>query len=795
MSATGSAPGRRRVAQVLLVLLVLGTTAGILRVVVQNNILLGRMTTDVATAQGRAFNLSNGEREALLLLQRLTELESGGDPAAAIERHGLLSRQLEVSGTGFAPDSAQYREIAAIRTALAAFPWDQLGDPGRRAALTRQAVLLVTGLEVRIKTLYSQQESFFYDATLRSLQAKKANERALAGLVALVAVLGVCWIAVLKRRNRSDLARAYDALVAETEERRSAEHALRTSEQRFRALVQRASDLTAVSAADGTLSYVSPAVEDITGFPSAALTGRVLFDHLHPDDRDRTAALLAGVAGTPSGVDTIEARVVTKDGRVRTLEVVCRNLCADPAVGGIVWNARDVTDRRALQDQLSHQAYHDSLTGLPNRALFMRRLTEALGTAAAAGGTAATILVDLDGFKNVNDTLGHPAGDELLQRAAERLRGCILDGDTVARLGGDEFAIAIPGGTPEHAAAISRRVLTALRRPIRADGQEVRIGASIGVAALAGHRTAEDLVADADIAMYEAKRGGKGRFLVFAPEMRERTSRRAQLEQQLSRAVMLGQIEVQYQPIVDLHTRTVTAVEALARWHRDGEVIGPEVFVPIAEEAGLIGEIGTEVLLRAAETVQRWRRTEPGSAGLGVSVNVSGWQVLAGDCSLQLADALSATGLPPEALTLEITESILLDDSESLSAELDRIRALGVRLAMDDFGAGHSSLSSLLRYRVDTLKIDRMFLDQALRSRTSLLQAVAELGRTLGLRVVAEGVETAEQLALVRAAGCDAVQGFLVSRPLPEEDARLFLEWAASSGEISALLSRSEAPA
>ncbi|HEX6756325.1 MAG TPA: EAL domain-containing protein [Mycobacteriales bacterium] len=785
---------RERLVQALLVLVVLGATTGIMRVVVQNNVLLGRMTTDVATAQRRAFNLSNAEREVLLLLQRLTELESGGDPAEVELRRGLLSRQLAVSAQGFPLGSPQHREIASIQAALAVFPWDRLGDPTRTAALTRRALDLGGGLEIRVKMLYSEQEKYFYEATLRSLSAKKANERALVGLVALVIVLGVCWIVLLKLRSRSDLDRAYDALVAEADERRSAELALRTSEERFRSLVQRASDLTAVTAANGTVSYVSPAVQDIIGYPPGELSGATLLDHVHVEDRDRTAVLLAEIAGRPSEVGTIELRMVTRDGRVRTLEAVCRNMVADPAVAGIVWNARDVTDRRALQDQLSYQAYHDSLTGLPNRARFMRWLTEALREAEASGGTAAAILVDLDSFKNVNDTLGHPAGDELLQRAAERLRGCILDRDTVARLGGDEFAIAVPGGTPEHAVAISRRILTALRRPISAGGQEVRISASIGVAQLAGHPTAADLLADADIAMYEAKRAGKGRYQVFSQEMRDRTLRRTQLEQRLSRAVALGQIETLYQPIVHLASRRVVAVEALARWcPGGGEIVAPDVFIPIAEETGLIGEIGAEVLRQATEAVQRWRRTEPRSADLGVTVNVSGWQLLAGDFSLLVAGVLAETGLPAEALTLEITESMLLDDSTALTDELDRIKALGVGLAMDDFGAGHSSLSSLLRYQLDTLKIDRIFLDYAVSSRSSLLRAVAELGRTLRLRVVAEGVETPAQLALVRAAGCDAVQGFLVSEPLAEADARLFLEWAAGSTVIADLLDRSEA--
>jgi diguanylate cyclase (GGDEF)-like protein/PAS domain S-box-containing protein len=786
---------RSRIAQALLILVVLGTTGGILRVVVHTNVLIGRMTTDVAAGQQRATNLSDTQREALLLLQQVSGLGADSPIGPVTIRRGLLTRQLLVAAAVFPLDSPQYRELQDIRAGLTDFPWGEIEKRGRLEVLRATATALVSQIEVRVKTLYDAQEASFYQATLDSVDAKRASQNALVGLVSLVTVLGVCWIVLLKRRSRTTLAHAYDALVGEVGERRSAEKALRASEVRFRSLVQRASDLTVVTDAAGIASYLSPASKQILGHDPEELTGASMFEYTHPEDRPRAAHLFAELLRNPGVAVTDEMRATTRDGRVRTLEVLGRNLLADPAVAGIVWNARDVTDRRALQDQLSHQAFHDVLTGLPNRALFMRRMTEALQQAERLGGSVAVLLIDLDGFKNVNDTLGHPAGDELLQRAAERLRGCILEGDTLARLGGDEFAIVIPAGTPVHATAVGGRAITALRRPISAAGQEVRVSASIGVAQLEGHQTAEELLGDADIAMYAAKKSGKGRFQLFEQQMRDRTSERARLEQQLSRAVGLGQIEVWYQPVVDLASREITAVEALARWrHGDDGLIQPAVFIPIAEESGLIGEIGAEVLRQACETVQRWRRIEPGCANLNLAVNVSGWQILAADYSLQVADTLAATGLPAEALTLEITESMMLEDSDALSGELARLKALKVRLAMDDFGAGYSSLSSLLRFKVDTLKIDRMFLDVGVGSgQVSLVRAVAELGHTLGLTVVAEGVETAEHLAIVRAAGCDAVQGFLISKPLPEADARLVLEWAAASDEVSMLLSAATA--
>lgn len=635
----------RRVGSAALILLALGATVGILLVALTTGALLARMTTDVAVAQQRATDLANSQRQSLLLLAEVTATDPGGDNREVELQQGLLSRQLTVAGGTFPAGSAQQRELAELRTAVDGFAWSRLSDRDRPAVLKVSARALAGYVDVRVKQLYSQQENYFYQATLDSLQAKRQSQNALVGLVVLATLLGVCWVVLLKRRTRTDLSRV---------------------------------------------------------------------------------------------------------------------------------NAR-----------LRHQAYHDALTGLPNRTMLMTRLTDVVDRAVHTGGTATAVLVDLDGFKNVNDTLGHRGGDELLQRVAERLRGCVHARDTVARLAGDEFAIVLPARTAAHGVAVARTVLEALRRPIAAAGQETRIGASIGVAELDGHPSAEELLADADIAMYAAKRAGKGRLQLFEPAMRERTLQRSRMEQQLARAVGRGEIEVHYQPIVDLFDRRVTSVEALARWRpAGGELVEPQVFIPIAEEAGLIGEIGAEVLRQACRTVRAWRRGVPGAAGLGVSVNVSGWQILAGDCSLVVAAALADSGLPPDALTLEITESVLLEDSEALAAELARLRTLRVRLAIDDFGAGYSSLSSLRRFPVDTLKIDRLFLDLGAGDPAPLVRAVAELGRSLGLTVVAEGVETPEQLDVVRAARCDAVQGYLVSRPLSGTAARDFLERAATGPDL-----------
>jgi diguanylate cyclase (GGDEF)-like protein len=386
------------------------------------------------------------------------------------------------------------------------------------------------------------------------------------------------------------------------------------------------------------------------------------------------------------------------------------------------------------------------------------------------------ILVDLDGFKSVNDTLGHAAGDELLRTAAQRLRGCVRTGDTAARLGGDEFAVVATVERPDQAVVAGQRIVDVMRQPFILATQEVRISASIGVAHDSGRGSAEELLRDADIAMYVAKNTGKGRLEVFEPGMRVRAARRISMQQDLARAVDLGEIEVYFQPIIDLKTFRPRSLEALARWRRpDGSLIPAGVFVPIAEESGAIIEIGRRVLHRACRAVRLWRDQVPECGHLAIAVNVSVQQVLSGQLVEHVAEALRETGLPPAMLVLEITEGGELQDSERVVAELERLRALGVRISVDDFGSGYSSLGFLMGLDADALKIDHSLLDFDTHRHGSMVNAVAELGRTLGLTVVVEGVETAEHLRRALEAQCDAAQGFHISRPLPFDEVAGFL--------------------
>jgi diguanylate cyclase (GGDEF)-like protein/PAS domain S-box-containing protein len=763
---------------------------GTLVLIAVNAVLLDRMTGQVQVAQARAAMLSNADHEMLRLIVHVAVLDDGtGSVDELTVARGLLERQLKVSASTFPPGSPQEVELMRIRAGISALPWERLRggedrDNSAQVALTGQ----MDDLDRRLNVLRSTQRNAFYTAMIRSLATKRRSQIALVVLVSLVLVLGGASLAVLVRRRRSDIARAYVALEGEMAERQAAEQALRASEGRFRSLVQRASDLTVVTDEHGIMTYVSPAAERLLGMRPEELVDGSLLALVPGQERAALVETLQQMSGSPGALHTVELRLRTRDGRPRSLEAVCQNLLSDPDVRGLVWNGRDVTDRRALEDELTRQARHDSLTGLPNRFSLLTGLREAMASPAADGGRISVIMIDLDAFKNVNDSYGHPAGDELLQRAAERLRGCVLAGDLAARLGGDEFAVLV-AGRPEHALAVARRVVDALGRPISVAGQEMTVGASAGVAHRDGHESAEDLLRDADIAMYVAKTTGKGHFEVFEPGMRDGATHRTTLQQHLARAVELGEIEVFYQPIVDLDTQQVTSLEALARWrHPARGLVTPDEFIPLAEESGAILGIGREVLRQACHAGQHWRATVPDHDRLGVAVNVSVHQVLSGHLVEHVMDALRSSGLPPPSLTLEITESTMLEPSERVTSEFARLKALGVRIAVDDFGSGYSSLGFVMSLDADVLKIDRTLLDFDTTRHGSLVQAICDLGRTLGLLVVAEGVETPEHLARARDALCDGAQGYHFARPMPVADVPAFLG-RSRAGATRAVLS------
>ncbi len=544
----------------------------------------------------------------------------------------------------------------------------------------------------------------------------------------------------------------------------------------FRSLVHNASDLITVVDAAGIIKYQSPSSEQLVGLSPDRLVGTPLRDLVLADDRDSFDELLATGLAKASVVMTGEFRVKHADGSIRHVDTIVSNLMADATVGGLVFNTRDVTDHRLLEEQLERRAFFDSLTGLPNRAVFRDRLDHALARSARRGDVLAVLLLDLDRFKFVNDSLGHDAGDELLVAVGSRIQQCSRASDTAARLGGDEFAILIEDDASEEAAvALAGRLLETLTSPFEVRGREVFIGASIGIALDVGASGQPDeLIRNADTAMYAAKGAGKGRCVVFQPSMHQRTLEFFEVQADLQRGLVRGEFVLHYQPIVDLETGSLRGVEALVRWlHPTQGSIMPGAFIPVAEETGLIVPLGVWVLGEACRQAAEWRDRFPETSTLSMSVNLSMRQLLEPDLVPRVADVLADVDLDPRGLTLEITEGSLLQEMGETAAKLGALKELGAQLALDDFGTGSSSLGHLRQFPIDVLKIDKSFVDglgDEGSDASALVRAIIELARTLHLTTVAEGIETSEQLAELRSAGCDLGQGYLFAKPMPRED-------------------------
>ena len=509
-------------------------------------------------------------------------------------------------------------------------------------------------------------------------------------------------------------------------------------------------------------------------------------DDLRPADAaDQLEEALAST--TTNGRHTHLVRHRTRDGALLEVEVTGHAVEWEGATARLVL-ALDVTERRRLEAQLRRQAFHDELTGLANRALFRDRLEHAIARATRAGQPLCVQFLDLDGFKRVNDSLGHAVGDALLVAVARRVALAVRAGDTVARLGGDEFAILLECAHQGEAEAIATRIIDACRPPFRVDDRDVSVGVSVGIAAHQPGISADELQRNADTAMYEAKESGRNQWARYAPEMHARALARLELEEGLRGAIANDELTVVYQPIVDLASRRGTAVEALLRWRhpRFGDV-PPATFIPIAEETGLILSLGRWVLHEACRQTRAWQLAElaagsPDAEEISVSVNVSGRQLDAESLLDDVQAALDGSGLRAECLTLEITESAIMRDAERAVRRLGALRTLGVRLAIDDFGTGYSSLSYLRQFPIDVLKIDKSFVDHvAQRSQDSLLvRTIVALGESLGLRLVAEGIERAEQSEALRALGCTVGQGYHFGRPVPADSVYPFLQRAGA---------------
>ncbi|GAA3457788.1 putative bifunctional diguanylate cyclase/phosphodiesterase [Dactylosporangium matsuzakiense] len=546
---------------------------------------------------------------------------------------------------------------------------------------------------------------------------------------------------------------------------------LRRHERRFRSLVQHSSDMSAICDAGFHVTYASPSLLRFTGEQTAAAID--LRGLVHPADLDHFSRSLTALAAEGS-TTTLQLRLGHADGTWRWFEVVTTNLLHDPSVNGLVANARDITESRRYQDQLSYQASHDSLTGLANRALFAARTREAVGESrgGALPSGLALALIDLDDFKAINDRLGHAVGDALLVEVAERLRATVRPGDVVARLGGDEFAVLLPAATRPQSAAIAEAFIDALAAPVQAAGYELLIQASIGVAAHTPDCDASDLLRRADMAMYAAKELGKSRWVEYGPELDAHAVEHAQLAADLSQALERAELRLVYQPIVGLPGGEIRGVEALVRWHHPTRgVVSPAQFIPVAERTGLIVPIGAWVLREACHQAAEWTRALGAAAPAKISVNASARQLLEPTFTDTVSMVLQESALPASRLNIEITETAVFGGGRAL----DTVRALhaqGVKIALDDFGTGHSSLGLLRTCPVDVLKVDKSFVDGVTGTveQEAIATSIREIARALRLEAVAEGVETQAQATRLTELGYTLAQGFYFSRPRPPEE-------------------------
>jgi diguanylate cyclase (GGDEF)-like protein len=475
----------------------------------------------------------------------------------------------------------------------------------------------------------------------------------------------------------------------------------------------------------------------------------------------------------------IESRVRHRDDFWLHVETLRTDLLHDPNVKGIVLNSRDVSERKAFEEQLAHQAFHDSITGLANRALFKDRVEHALERQTRDDDPVSVLFMDLDDFKTINDSLGHAAGDQLLAEVGERLRGCLRMPDTAARFGGDEFAILLEdGGEGVGAADVAARILEALEGAFHLEDQDVFVRASIGIATARPERAtgpegAEELLRNADVAMYIAKEAGKGRYQIFESEMHDTALRRLEMKADLQRAVDNAEFVLHYQPVIKLATDEIEGLEALVRWrHPVRGLVQPLDFIPLAEETGLIVPIGAWVLREACSQARELHDRHPGRSPVHVAVNLSARQLQRHEIVDEIAVTLSETGLEPNHLVLEITESIMMQDMSLSIQRLTELKELGVQLAVDDFGTGYSSLNYIRRFPVDILKVDKSFVDgvNEVGEESALTAAIIELAGILKLRPVAEGIERADQLAKLLELGCELGQGYYFSKPVPIEE-------------------------
>ncbi len=568
-------------------------------------------------------------------------------------------------------------------------------------------------------------------------------------------------------------------------DRKATEKQLAESEARFRALVQSSSDVVAVVANNGCFSYISPAISEMLGYTPEELDGTPAIALVAPEDvaTFQTTYPELSQKRLPTGdlnTRRIETQLRHRSGELRTVDITVTDMRDVPAVGGIVLNGRDITVRKALEADLRFQALHDTLTGLANRTMFTQQTAAALRTSERLESVGA-LFIDLDDFKTVNDSLGHAVGDQLLQEVSTRLITSLSSNDLAARLGGDEFAVLVVDALDQAGVvALAERVLALVAKPYRIQGRDIRVTASIGIAFADEEGVdAEVLLRSADVAMYLAKDRGKNRYAVFEAHMHTSVFERLELKADLLRAIDDGQLRCHYQPIVSLQTGRITGVEALVRWeHPTRGMLFPDAFIPLAEDTGLIVPLGRWVMREACQQLRAWQLRLPASCTMSMSINLSVRQLMHEQIIRDVREAVDDAGLDPSTVTMEITETTLMHDTDMTRERLAELREIGVSLAVDDFGTGYSSLQYVQRFPIDIIKIDRSFVTGLGTNPGdgAVVQSMIELSQRLGVHTVAEGIDRPEQVTLLQSLGADLGQGYLFSKPVVADQITALLD-------------------
>jgi diguanylate cyclase (GGDEF)-like protein/PAS domain S-box-containing protein len=714
-----------------------------------------------------------------------------------IDANRLNALEWRAISTGRVPASVE-RQVVALRTHMDAQLRRSAVDQADhlvalvaayQSALRDEFDLLRLGLQGPARQVDRQQVDPVFDALRDTAAATAAAQADAAARTDRIAwwgsgiILGLGGLVIGGLLLQFEKGRRRVALAAERESLH------RDGQQRLQALLGGASDVVLVLDRSGIIVYASSPVERMLGTPSEALNGVQISNLICGSKRDDAVSVLGRLANGPGLTATLAWRMMRADGSTLEVEASVANQLRTPLVNGFVVNLRDISARKALENELRHRAFHDPLTSLPNRALLEQRVAHALRRSERRSQRVALLFLDLDDFKHVNDSLGHDAGDELLAVVAQRLGTSLRSRDTLARLGGDEFAVLIEDAeTVEAVTEVAERLLGELEQPVDLQGRNAYIHTSIGIALSEAvtpesdvHELGAHLLRNADVAMYAAKNHGKNCFAVFEPALHAAALKRLDHKAELHRALERGEFLLHYQPIVLLKDRHVEGMEALVRWnHPQRGQVAPAEFIPLAEESGLIVPLGRWVLRTACQQASRWQSEGRGAgADCYVSVNVAGRQLHQPQFPDDVRAALADSGLPPGRLMLEVTESSLIDDSEANIRRLRELHDLGIRLAIDDFGTGYSAFNYLRRFPIDVIKIDRSYIQGLVASSPSkeaaLVEGIIAMASGLRVGVVAEGIEADQHLSALRALDCSLGQGYLFARPLTPESASQLL--------------------